>query len=495
MTAPALNLPIISTVTGGRAPVGAAAQGPAAGFEALLATLFGAQGDQGAGDLLGEGKAGPTDGVKDPLASDDQTTPAISTEAMALAAMLAVPAAQAQTPPTARAEDGDAISGDGKAKAEPAVPFTGVPAQPAAPAAQTKTADAKTAPVAEQAASPATDSAALEAALAAVTDGAAETAPAAEDVAKPANAIAPEAKPAAEAPKAPQQAHQPASQAKAPEPAKAEAPAPVEVAAQAAAPEVEAQAAPAEPVAQRPAAKSAKPADAQRRDPELAAGQPPVDDAASPVAVKPVAGPSGGGAANVDQDAPAAAPAREAKVEAKADTPDFQPAAPAAPQAAQSAAAHAPPVRATPETVAHLTAQISKNVEGRSTKFDVQLTPAGLGHVNVSVEIAASGKMTAAMSFESPQAAAEVRARSHELQRALEQAGFDLSGGLTFDVAGERGDGRGQAQQQQQQSDGAAWRGRAFQAVLGTAGEVVENATSLALNYGRRSASGVDVRI
>ena len=97
------------------------------------------------------------------------------------------------------------------------------------------------------------------------------------------------------------------------------------------------------------------------------------------------------------------------------------------------------------------------------------------------------------MSFDSPQAAAELRARSNDLQRALEQAGFDLSGGVSFDVAGDRGEGRGAPQQQQ--NDGAAWRGRAFQAVLGTAGEAVESASSLALNYGRRSTTGVDVRI
>jgi hypothetical protein len=151
-------------------------------------------------------------------------------------------------------------------------------------------------------------------------------------------------------------------------------------------------------------------------------------------------------------------------------------------------------VRATSETVANLTAQIGKKLEGRVTKFDVELTPGGLGHVSIAVEIAASGKMTAAMSFDSPQAAAEVRARSHELQRALEQAGFDLAGGLTFDVNGERGgDGRGLAQQQQQ-NDGAS-RGRAFQAVLGTAGEAAESAAVAALQYARRSETGVDIRI
>ena len=96
------------------------------------------------------------------------------------------------------------------------------------------------------------------------------------------------------------------------------------------------------------------------------------------------------------------------------------------------------------------------------------------------------------MSFDSPQAAAELRSRSHELQRALEQAGFDLSGGLSFDVAGDQGR---QAQQQQQQNDGAAWRGRAFQAVLGTAGEAAETAAAAALQYSRRSETGVDIRI
>ena len=70
------------------------------------------------------------------------------------------------------------------------------------------------------------------------------------------------------------------------------------------------------------------------------------------------------------------------------------------------------------------------------------------------------------MSFDTPQAAAELKARSGELQQALEQSGFDLSGGMSFDVAGDRGQG-GQAQNQQPEA-GAAFRGRAFQAALDT---------------------------
>ena len=41
----------------------------------------------------------------------------------------------------------------------------------------------------------------------------------------------------------------------------------------------------------------------------------------------------------------------------------------------------------------------------------------------------------------------------------------------------------------------AAWRGRAFQAVLGTAGEAAETAAAAALQYARRSETGVDIRI
>src|SRR5258708_6592975 len=99
-------------------------------------------------------------------------------------------------------------------------------------------------------------------------------------------------------------------------------------------------------------------------------------------------------------------------------------------------------VRGAPQTVANLAAQIAKKLDGRSTRFDVQLDPAGLGKVDVRVEIGGDGKMSASMAFDNPQAAAELKSRAGELQRALEQSGFDLSGGLSFDVASDSGHGR-----------------------------------------------------
>jgi flagellar hook-length control protein FliK len=152
------------------------------------------------------------------------------------------------------------------------------------------------------------------------------------------------------------------------------------------------------------------------------------------------------------------------------------------------------PVRGAPQTVANLAAQIAKKLDGRSTRFVVQLDPAGLGRVDVRMEIGASGRMTAAMTFDTPQAAAELRARAAELQRHLEQAGFDMSGGLSFDVAGDRGQGR-QAQQNQDNDSGQAFRGRAFQQALATAGQADQTAASGALNLRRSLLSGVDIRI
>ena len=496
MTAPLFNLPITSPITGPSTPT--AAQGPMAGFEALLAAFFGEPGEQAAGGLFGEDKTADEDAALQPGMADGPSTPPLSAEGQVLAAMLAgAPAQTVQAAPDAAetAADGQFTGG---AAASPTVPFqppapsiaTGASA-PQAPLQQNLPAGPQTAPLTADA-DPQSDLAGLAQSEAQALVAAAATDP---QAARPATAQAADAKSPAVAPHptnpgpaATASAKQPAVQA--PPPATIEPSAATQAMAQA---EVLAAPVEAEPVQPQ---RNAKSAEAARRGEAHAAAAPaaPMDDALSPTAVAPVTNASASGEPASSIETETLAPAREAKTEAAPDAPDFQAPAPAAATAhAAAPAAHAAPVRATSETVANLTAQISKHLEGQSTKFEVELNPAGLGRVSVSVEIAASGKMTAAMSFDSPQAAAELRARSNDLQRALEQAGFDLSGGLSFDVAGDRGEGRGAPQQQQ--NDGAAWRGRAFQAVLGTAGEAVESASSLALNYGRRSTTGVDVRI
>ena len=93
---------------------------------------------------------------------------------------------------------------------------------------------------------------------------------------------------------------------------------------------------------------------------------------------------------------------------------------------------------ASPAIVGQIVDQVIKNVQGKSTRFDIALQPAGLGQVNVKIEINTAGQVSAVMSFDNPHAAAEARAHAGDLQQALEQAGFNLSqGGLSFDVGGQ----------------------------------------------------------
>ena len=56
-------------------------------------------------------------------------------------------------------------------------------------------------------------------------------------------------------------------------------------------------------------------------------------------------------------------------------------------------------------TVAHLAAQIVKKLEGQASRFEIELTPAGLGKVEVRMEVSAHGHVAASLSFDNPQAA------------------------------------------------------------------------------------------
>jgi flagellar hook-length control protein FliK len=88
--------------------------------------------------------------------------------------------------------------------------------------------------------------------------------------------------------------------------------------------------------------------------------------------------------------------------------------------------------------VSQIATQVAKSVDGKSTRFDITLDPAGLGQVNVKVEIGAQGQVTAQLSFDNAHTAAEAKSQAGQLQQALEQAGFNIAqGGLSFDVSGQ----------------------------------------------------------
>ena len=83
--------------------------------------------------------------------------------------------------------------------------------------------------------------------------------------------------------------------------------------------------------------------------------------------------------------------------------------------------------RATIETTAQIAAQITRKLEGRSTRFEMALTPEGLGRVDVSLDIDADGQLAARLAFDNPVAAMDMRGRVDELRRQLEDQGFRLS--------------------------------------------------------------------
>ena len=499
---------------------GIAGPGAATGFEALLAAFFGNQaaGTATAQAALLSGKPGlvkagvgapdPAKGANDNSDDDAKTTDGavadkgqtISAEAQALAALMATPL----TPSAAQA--GVTVAAD-TAK-------TGASAATAATFASQKLfsqvggKDQTAAEPAASALAAAADAATLAKDQAVAPDPKAGLAKPGAPVV-PANgptsgatgtAAAPKAAEPVAAPYAPPvAARTEVAAATPPVPLPADATAPAESAADLAAVEAAATA----PQAAAPIKPKDLPAshatDRSDNTHRTTADPPAIDGAAATSAIRhPVTQVAPVAARTGDQpDAGARAEIADTKLAKTDETGAASQATAAAPadhtaQAGPTAAA----ARATPETVASLAAQILKKADGRTTRFDVELHPADLGRVDVRLEIGAQGRMTAAMSFENPQAAAELRGRAHELQRALEQAGFDVSGGLSFDVAGDRGQGgQNLAGQQQQPDGGGASRGRAFQAALQSAGDTTAAAISGAVYGQGRTTSGVDIRI
>lgn len=79
------------------------------------------------------------------------------------------------------------------------------------------------------------------------------------------------------------------------------------------------------------------------------------------------------------------------------------------------------------QATAQIAAQIVKKLEGRSTRFEMALTPDDLGRVDVSLDIDEDGALRATLSFDNPVAATDLRGRADELRRQLVEAGFSLA--------------------------------------------------------------------
>jgi hypothetical protein len=249
-------------------------------------------------------------------------------------------------------------------------------------------------------------------------------------------------------------------------------------------------------------ARSASPGQTQAASPPPGIGA--VKDGAGPSAdrVGDVAAAPASDAAQGDQTAPSSGQ-NTASTDVGSDAAAQQATLGAAVQTGPAADAPIAGASAASATIANLSAQIAQKAGGQTTRFDVQLDPIGLGRVNVSVEIDAKGAMSAALSFEKPEAASLLKSHSAELQQSLAQAGFDLSNGaLSFSTADQGGrGGAGQAAflgagandggGQQPQGGQAQTAGRAF----GAASFAADQADQISTTARTLSARGLDIRI
>jgi flagellar hook-length control protein FliK len=150
----------------------------------------------------------------------------------------------------------------------------------------------------------------------------------------------------------------------------------------------------------------------------------------------------------------------------------------AQPPAAALASAHGA------EITAQLAAQISSRANAPRTAFDFALEPQGLGRVDVTLKFDSQGQLSAVLSFDNPNAAAEARSRAGDLQQALHQAGFDVGqSGLSFTSSGGQG-------------HGATWQGPApSYALAPVLADSVAEAIAPTPALGATGVGGLDITI
>ena len=221
---------------------------------------------------------------------------------------------------------------------------------------------------------------------------------------------------------------------------------------------------------------------ARATDPARPAGTPATP--APAVAANPAAGP-----------ADFAAVARDVANGGETERPPSEPLPPPESATAQTQTAAARETggpqlsRATIEATAQIAAQILRRLEGRSTRFEMALTPDELGRVDVKLDIDSEGRLNARLAFDNPAAATDLRGRADELRRQLEDAGFHLAEDA-FEFA-DRDSGSNAFDRGQDARNGSS---RAFAAAsrLNTEIDVAQPPLWLALSL---SPSSVDMKV
>jgi flagellar hook-length control protein FliK len=166
--------------------------------------------------------------------------------------------------------------------------------------------------------------------------------------------------------------------------------------------------------------------------------------------------------------------------------PPLPPATPhvATPISAQLQVLQSDPEDASPNLAA-LAVTIAAKSAGGAKHFDIRLDPPELGRVDVRLSVDATGRAQAALTIEKPQTLELLQKDSPQLERALKDAGLDLSqSGLNFSLKGQ--------QQQQGSNGGNASTGRQRLAVRAI---VAADAVSTLSAAAPTSDARLDIRV
>ncbi|MEJ0044109.1 MAG: flagellar hook-length control protein FliK [Rhizomicrobium sp.] len=162
--------------------------------------------------------------------------------------------------------------------------------------------------------------------------------------------------------------------------------------------------------------------------------------------------------------------------------PPPAPVAAATPQAASQLQIGHPAERPDINTLAF---NIAAKSEGGARHFDIRLDPAELGRVDVRLTVDDAGKAQATLSVEKPQTLELLQKDQVHLERALKEAGLDMSqNGLNFSLKGQQQQGGGNA---------PSPRGRQLAVrAIAAAGEIASN---LSLGGVATSDTRLDIRV
>jgi flagellar hook-length control protein FliK len=212
------------------------------------------------------------------------------------------------------------------------------------------------------------------------------------------------------------------------------------------------------PTAARPQPAAPAPVAAQL----VAQGQ-AVDATAQAQATAPT-GPAAASLAKANSDAPALAVAEAGAFAARKDAPDgalaAQPAAqPARAEATpEAAAARGARVPAHP-AVAQVAVSVAKAAQDGVERITIKLQPPELGRIDVKIEVGVDGRIQAVFAAERAATVDILQREVRELERALQGAGLDAGGGLSFGLKQNGGNGGHGAYAGLERGQGGSGRG------------------------------------